>query len=99
MVPKNFDEEFTGVQDEQQAKKKGEAELVPEENVPTDCLSDSEGSSSEFERKLKTLLPDLHVENDALEVEQPLSTRRSERPKKPPSRFIENAGYVAEPPK
>lgn len=29
----------------------------------------------------------------------PIDTRRSERPKKPSSRFTENAGFVAEPPK
>lgn len=70
-----------------------------EEGASLECLSDSEGYITEFERNLKTLLPDLQVGTEAAEVDIPIGTRRSERPKKPSSRFTENAGFVAKPPK
>lgn len=36
-----------------------DTELHREEGASPECLSDSEGSITEFERNLKTLLPDL----------------------------------------
>lgn len=61
--------------------------------------AESEDSVSDFERKLRVLLPDLPGAADDSTVDQPKGYRRSERPKKPSSRFNEDAGFVNEPPK
>lgn len=60
----------------------------------SDSTYESDESISEFEKNLRDLLPDLPGGSD-----RALSTRRSERKKKPSSRFTEEAGYVAEPPR
>lgn len=54
--------------------------------------------SSDFERNMRKLLPDLQRGSDASEMKHSQRARRSERPKKPSSRFTEDAGFVAEPP-
>lgn len=61
--------------------------------------AESEDSVSVFERELRVLLPDLPCAAEEATAEQRIGTRRSERPKKPSSRFTEDAGFVAEPPK
>lgn len=64
-----------------------------------ESLYESDDSISEFEKNLRELLPDLHGGFDSNAAELPRSARQSERQKKPFSRFNEEAGYIAEPPK
>lgn len=63
--------------------------------VSHDTDLDSDDSMSEFERNLKELMPDLH---SGIET-RTKGTRKSERPKRPSSRFNEEAGFLAKPPK
>lgn len=58
---------------------------------------ESDDSISEFERKLKVLLPDLHGGSEFAIREQSRSTRKSERKKKPSSHFNEEANFIIEP--
>lgn len=62
-------------------------------------MSNSDNSISEFERNFWVLLPDLHDGTKLITSEQPQGTRRNRRPKKPSSRFNEDARFLAEPPK
>lgn len=71
------------------------SDLNFEDMESPDHISESDDSVVEFERKLHELMPDLHGKKDPITSEHPKGSRRSERPKKPPSRFIEEA----EPPK
>lgn len=59
-----------------------------------DHSSESDDSMENL-KKSPELLPDLPMEKDASISDQPKGTRRSERPRKPPSRFNEDT----EPPK
>lgn len=59
----------------------------------------SEDSVPVFERKLRILLLDLPCTVEESTADQPKSTCRSERPKKPSSRFTADASFVAELPK
>lgn len=68
----------------------------------TDAISqgvdvESDDSITDFERNLRVLLPGFQGGNT--EQELAVGTRKSERPKKPSSRFTEDAGYLTEPPK
>lgn len=56
-----------------------------------DHISESDASVLEFEMNLLELLPDLPVGKSSSTADQPKGTRRSGRPKKPPSRFDEKA--------
>lgn len=60
---------------------------------------ESDESESEFEKSIRSMLPGLH--SGPLEDQQPLppGARRSERQKKPSSRWNEDAGFVLEPPR
>lgn len=59
----------------------------------------SDESIYEFERSMKELLPGLKVGDSSPTKEVPKSLRKSERHKKPSSRWNEEAGFVAEPPR
>lgn len=64
-----------------------------------DSNYESDDSISEFERKLRVLLPDMNGRSDDVAVEKSRGTRNSERKKKPSSRLNEEAGFIAEPPR
>lgn len=71
---------------------------------PTDDVSlgvkvESDDLASEFERNLRELLPGLQGGLEASGQRQATGLRKSERSKKPSSRFTEDAGYLTEPPK
>lgn len=68
-------------------------------NDSPDSFSESDDPISEFEMNLRKLMLGLLRDPEARTVSQQKGTRRSERIKKPSSRFNEEAGYIAEPPK
>lgn len=81
LVPQNSDSGPVKDIDGSSSKGLQDAELHLEEIASPECLSDSDGSISAFERNLRILLPYLHVGNEATEVDHPIGSRRSERPK------------------
>lgn len=60
---------------------------------------DSDNSVTEFERNIRKLLPCLHEESNTSKIGQSTGTKKSERQKKPSSRFNEEVGYLVEIPK
>lgn len=62
-----------------------------------DSLYESDDSVSEFERNLRELMPGMIGEPEPAAEKHTKGTKRSERPKKPSSRFNEEAGYIAKP--
>lgn len=60
---------------------------------------ESDDSFSEFKRNLRVLLPSLHSSSEGGPIENLQGTRKSKRHKKPSSRFNEETGFVAEPPR
>ncbi|XP_039121679.1 uncharacterized protein LOC120258373 [Dioscorea cayenensis subsp. rotundata] len=59
----------------------------------------SDDSIYEFERSIKELLPGMKEGSSSPTNHAPKGVRKSDRPKKPSSRWTEEAGYVAEPPR
>lgn len=70
--------------------------------VETEDLDEEYGSDesiTEFERSLKDMLPGLKVGNSTSVTGSALGTRKSERSKKPSTRWNEETGFVVEPPR
>lgn len=59
----------------------------------------SDESSYEFERSIRELLPGLKEGESSLSTVVPKGVRKSERHKKPSSRWNKEAGFVPEPPR
>ncbi|KAH7690551.1 Zinc finger CCHC-type protein [Dioscorea alata] len=74
------------------------ADQEVEDPTPVTSL-DSDDHASDFDRNLQALLTDFQGGQVASAVVPPSGTRRSDRPKKPPSRFNEDAGYLSDLPK
>lgn len=68
---------------------KSSGDLSPDMDI------DSDDSMSEFERNIRKLLPDLQRGQESSVNRQSTGIRKSERQKKPSSRFTEEAGYLA----
>lgn len=60
---------------------------------------DSDDSVTEFERHIRELMPSLKEDNDPVLLKQAKGTKKSERQKKPSTKWTKDAGFVAEPPK
>lgn len=65
----------------------------------SDSNYESGDSISEFEMNLRVLLPNLHGRSESVTRGQTRTTRKSEKKKKPSSRFNEEASFITEPPR
>lgn len=93
----------SGVPSGEELRYEGEGNEGSEERS-TNALSqgaedESDDSVTVFEWNLRELLPGFQGGTDSEAQEQAKGPRKSKRPKKPPSRFTEEAGYLTEPPK
>lgn len=93
-------------QDDYQSVDKVSSEMANDDKVIESDIEgasnndvDSEDSVSEFERNLRELLPNFQGSSSTGITEFPKGSRRSERHKKPSTRFNEDAGYLPEPPR
>lgn len=75
-------------------KETKETDTLSADKVSPYNIFDPNDWMSKFERNLRELIPDLHGGNDSTASEQPKGTRRSERLKKPSSRFNAGASRV-----
>ncbi|XP_039138075.1 uncharacterized protein LOC120275526 [Dioscorea cayenensis subsp. rotundata] len=77
----------------------GHGDSLSADKLTSEGDEDSDDSVSEFARNLRELLPGLQVSSSAGGKEPPVGSRRSERQKKPSSRFNAEAGFIPEPPR